>query len=230
MSMDRREAIQQLDHDLRQPGRPSAAGGTRYVSWIETLSAEDREKIRQTTDKQKKLALIRFASKTRVKHQPKAIRDQLGDLKDKKRTDAIAVLKAEEKKRRLEWTIAQRFWKELEEKRSLPAHVADLPSDVQTYVQEYLFRLLTAEEKDRLLRAEGQWPSFPMTLVELADRHPPALPGADGPRFFADLPKGVQLNIKVNMTLKTKFVEGRWPEFAIKMTELAAKRVSRVPS
>jgi hypothetical protein len=225
-SAERREAIQQLDHDLQQPeGQPLREVLARYVAWIETLSAEDREKIRQAPNRQKKLALIRsLREQDWIKHQPKATRDRLAELKEKERTDAIAVLKADEKKRRFEWTIAQRFWKELEEKRPLPSHVADLPTDVQTYVQDYLFRLLTAEEKDRLLRAEGQWPLFPMTLVELADRHPPALPGAEGPRFFADLPKGVQLNIKVNMALKTKFVEGRWPEFAIKMSELAAKR------
>lgn len=231
ISAERREAILQLDHDLRQPeGQPLRDVLVRYVAWIETLPAEDREKIRQAADKQKKLAVIRILREQDwLKHQPKATRDRLAGLKDKERSDAIAKLKAEEKQRRFEWAAAQRFWRELEEKRPLPAHVADLPTDVQTYVQEYLFRLLTAEEKDRLLRSEGQWPLFPMTLVELADRHPPALPGADGPRFFADLPKGVQLNIKVNMALKTKFVEGRWPEFAIKMTELAAKRGQAFP-
>ena len=35
----------------------------------------------------------------------------------------------------------------------------------------------SAKVQDQLAKLEGQWPQYPMKLVELADKHPAALPG-----------------------------------------------------
>ena len=45
--------------------------------------------------------------------------------------------------------------------------------------------MLSPQEKERLAQAEGKWPEFPRTLVELADKHPPALPGVLGHKSIA---------------------------------------------
>src|SRR5262249_27223151 len=51
-------------------------------------------------------------------------------------------------------------------------------------------------EKERLARAEGHWPLYPVTLVELADKHPLALPSQHGPAKLAELPVAVQAEMK----------------------------------
>ncbi len=117
------------------------------------------------------------------------------------RSKAIARLRQEENKRRLEWQIALRLWDDLREgTKPLPTRIADLDGPVQTYVKEYLMPLLTANERERLEKAEGQWPHFPKTLVELADLHPPALQGPHGPTSFKDLPSELQRRLNWHLS------------------------------
>src|SRR4051812_32698836 len=70
---DRRDAILQFDHDLNEPdGKPLREVLARYVAWIDSLSADDRERIRQAPDRAKKLAVIRsIREQDWVKRQPK---------------------------------------------------------------------------------------------------------------------------------------------------------------
>ena len=115
-----------------------------------------------------------------INDQPRAVRDQYALLKDDAKGSFVAKLRQEERQRRQEWVIAGRFWKELEKGVSLPSRLIDFPVDVNTFVTEYLLPVLSKVEIDRLEKAQGQWPLYPMTLVELADKHPPALAGVKG--------------------------------------------------
>src|SRR5205823_4653739 len=56
--------------------------------------------------------------------------------------------------------------------------------------------LLSDEEKERLAKAEGHWPLYPVTLVELADKHPLALPSHHGATQVSGLPAAVQKDMK----------------------------------
>src|SRR5262249_30904882 len=101
---------------------------------------------------------------------------------------------------------------------------------------EYLRPVLAAEELERLDKAQGQWPLFPLTLVEIADKHPPALPGPKGPKALDELPADVRNKLKnkngvyfpaLQKALKS---EKKWPGFAITVrTFRSAKNLLILP-
>jgi hypothetical protein len=71
-----------------------------------------------------------------------------------------------------------------------------------------------------------------MTLVELADAHPPALPGAKGPKSFAELPADVKGRFKTKTgTVPFKLVkaERTWPAFAVALATFAKERKMVLP-
>ena len=96
--------------------------------------------------------------------------------------------------------------------------------------------MLSPEERALLHGAEGQL-RFPYVLVHLADRHPPALPGDYGPKTFKELPTDVQERIKKVVVMpkalkaggelilkkQIRAAEGKWPEFAVAVTRMAAQ-------
>ena len=198
----------------------------RYADWLDKLDDKDRARVKEAPDAKTRLALIReLRDQEWMRYQPKAHRDQVAELKGEARVELIKKLRQEERKRRFEWQIASRFWKELENKVALPTRLTDFGNDVNIYVSEYLRPMLSKEEKDRLDKAQGQWPLFPLTLVELADKHPPALPGAHGPKTFAELPAEVQKRVKLKGLpfKKLRAFEGQWPAFA---TELVKQHIT----
>jgi hypothetical protein len=159
-----------------------------------------------------------------LNEQPKFQRDQYTALKDDAKKEFVAKLKQDERQRRQEWVIAGRFWKELEKGVPLPAKLTDFPPDVKTYVTEYLRPLLSKEEETRLDKAQGQWPLFPMTLVELTDKHPPALRGPKGPKTFDEMPAEVRkkfVTAKGIYPPKLVKAQGSWPGFALAVVGFA---------
>jgi hypothetical protein len=111
-----------------------------------------------------------------------------------------------------------------------PVRFADLDARDQEGVREFLVPMLSNEEKELLTKAEGNWPAYPMTLVELADRHPLALPGKQGPRTVDQLPEA--LKSRFNAAIANPFAkgktyasllkpsEGNWPKFAAHVTAI----------
>jgi hypothetical protein len=117
------------------------------------------------------------------------------------RGETLERLKHEQTRHRREWVIAKRHWKELTEFNPklappMPTHARDFGPGVEEFVKQYLRPMLSKEEQQRLDAAEGQWPLYPMTLVELADKHPLALPPTHGSTQFKDLPTAVQKEIR----------------------------------
>jgi hypothetical protein len=126
----------------------------------------------------------------------------------------------------------------LERKKELPCRLSDFsvtkdgsPGKVKTYVEEYLMPFLTAEEKEQLAQADGRWPDYPRALVEIASKHPSALPPARMPKSLAELPVPIQNRVidkkaigkkKALLAQLHKF-EGR-EEFASKVVEVATKK------
>ncbi len=160
-----------------------------------------------------------------MKNQPKALRDQYEGLAGAAKSALVAKLRLEEQARHQEWLIASRFWSQLDKGLPLPARLTDFAQDVQTFVNEYLRPTLSRDEESRLAKASGQWPLYPLLLVELADKHPPALPGDKGPKTFAELPTEVKNKFKNKAgTVSPKLLkaEGHWPGFAIMLTTIAS--------
>jgi hypothetical protein len=170
-----------------------------------------------------------------VDDQPKKVRDQYALLPEEAKKGFVAKARLEEHQRRQEWLIAGRFWNKLDKGEPLPARLADFSPDVRLYYNEILRPLLSKEEDGRLEKAQGQWPLYPLILVELADKHPPALRGPKGPKTFAELPAETRKKFLVAKTnaYPPKLVksEGRWPDFAITLTSFiaAAKKGYALP-
>lgn len=164
--------------------------------------------------------------------QPRTVREQAETLKGKEKEVVLAEIKERERKWKQEWAIAQRFWSDLQKGTPLPAQLNDFPDSVESYVREYLRHFLSKEEWTRLEQAQGQWPLYPMTLVELADKHPPALPGVNGPRRFEDLPPAVQKVFKAKLPAGkgVKAAEGTWPGFGRALSLVAEMRSLSFPN
>lgn len=164
--------------------------------------------------------------------QPRILREKYAGLDEKGKTELIRALRAQDRKMKEEWLIASRFWSELQNGAFLPARLEDLPGSVQIYVHEYLKHFLSKEEWARLEKAQGNWPLFPMTLGELADLHPPALPGPHGPRHFDDLPQAVQKMFKGKILIGkgAKLAEGHWPGFGQFVAKMAESREILLPN
>lgn len=232
---ERREQILQIDRELHQESSEQQARLhhilERYADWLQRLPEADRQRIAQAPDKESRLAIVReLREQDWLKFQPRAIRDQVMEKEGKERQELIARLKEAQRQRQTDWQIAARFWNDLENNHPLPCRLADfnlIPKykdhDIPTYVRDYLMPMLTKEERQRLESAEGRWPDYPRTLVELADRHPPALPGPVGPKSFKELPEEIlrKINPKLKITIPKNFPASalnRWPDFAIAFT------------
>src|SRR5262249_47756270 len=115
----------------------------------------------------------------------------------------------------------------------LPSRLSELPPDAQEFVKDYLVPLLGKEERERLVKAEGQWPLFPKTLVELADKHPYKLPGRFRPSRADELPGEFrrQLMNKLGEAEKERLkqLEGKWPQFTIAVAAVAKKKDVPLP-
>lgn len=231
----------------------------RYADWLDQLKKSDREAyqaIKDAPDAATRLALIKDRRDGEwMATQPKAHRDQWTMLQGEARSKYIADLREQDRKRNQHWVIASLFWKELDAKQPLPSRLSDFsykekakdagkpkekdvkPKDfvdvnpVKDYVEKYLMDQLTPAEKKRLEDAEGRWPDFPMTLVEIAGRHPSALPPTKMPTKFKDLPEPVQKRFDKNMAgvskvaakVRKEIEQHEGPSFARKFAEIALR-------
>lgn len=232
LPVERRDAIVRLDEELHRlpPSERERLTNAleRYADWLARLPEADRARIAAAATKDERLALIRtLRDQQWMAKQPRAVREQWAKLQGAARDAFVRARRAEARQRKREWTIAARFWKELESRRPLPSRPADFPGEVRTYIQDYLKPMLNKDEKEQLAKAEGTWPGYPLTLVELADRHPQALPGPHGPRTIAELPLPLQNRLakpKLGAFKALRSREGHWPQFAHELTRIAAKR------
>src|SRR5262249_38509908 len=141
----------------------------------------------------------------------------------------VARLRREERERRARWRVVLRHWDDLVRGNPMPKAFNELPANVQTFVVQVLQPMLSDDEKKRLAEAEGLWPDYPRTLVELADNHPVRLLGSrgSGPRTYDDLPPETKAtlpgNFRKNPPPAVKKAEGNWPDYLIAVAEWAAR-------
>jgi hypothetical protein len=198
----------------------------RYVAWLDRLDPAERNKVLEAPTPKARLEIIRKLREDEwLKKQPRATREAVNRLEGDARSRRIQQLRRADRRRHQEWVVAGRFWDDLVKKHPMPVRLTDFPQDVQAYFNDYLRHFASPEELNRLRKAEGLWPSYPLTLVELADRYPPALPGPRGPLHFRDLPSEVQRRFpKGKLPTFIRKSEGHWPDLARTLSEVAKKR------
>lgn len=236
---ERRDTVIKLYRDLRSLRSSHRLHlvevARRYADWLERLSADQRQKIEQIADSLERLKLVRQLREQQwVLTLPVASQKRLTEMKEDERLQEIQRLRLAERWWQRQWHASLAHWNELMERRPLPARLEDFPPDVQTYVNEYLKPMLSQQEKDKLEKAQGQWPLYPCTLVDLADQHPPALPGPHGPSHFNELPVEVQKRLQRGGAKKTalqlKRFEGRWPDYGSAVARLVKQQALSLPN
>jgi hypothetical protein len=239
----RRQQIAEIDEALARQPRTVQRRLTdvldRYTRWLDSLDETSRKRLAAAPDRKSRLAVIReLREQEWIQNQPQAIQSELQKLQGDAYAKRLAELKQQERQRKLEWTIASRFWNELETKR-LPTTIDELPQSgrepMREYVRDYLLPALSAEDKDRLEKAKGRWPDFPMTLVALAAKHPPALPGPRGPTSLKEVPQDIRVMLLKDQPIRLKkdfelfakahkLKDGTWPEFGTRLANHAKSR------
>jgi hypothetical protein len=242
----RREQLIKLDSDLHQQTSARQARLLdvlkRYADWLQALPDADRELVQEAPSPAARLQRIRrLRERQWLQSLPQADRARLGKLQGPALAEEVARLRHEERQVRRDWQVVARFWEPLLQKRhppgkAMPTHLGDLDSWDRTFVYDYLRLLLTAAEWEQLEKAQGSWPRFPRVLVELADRHPLALPGPHGPTHAEALPKDIRrLLVKAvggkpgHFKHQLRREEGKWPGYAVAVTHLAKKLSVALP-
>jgi hypothetical protein len=208
----------------------------RYTLWLESLPADQRREILRTTDLQERLRRIKAVfDSTELNRLYPDERASLGKVPagEGQERKKMELLRQEEERRR-DWLIA---FRNLETGTDHRSSLADYPPPVRQFVNLYLHPQLSRDEEQRFKQAEGHWPLFPRTLVELSDRHPIRLPGpARGPSRFDDLPEELRNRLNKQLTNENRPIfnrlrasEGRWPEYAMMVTQVAEVRKIELP-
>jgi len=224
--------MRRLDHDLHEEESEAQARLwrvlERFANWLERLPEGDRLNILETTDSKERLRRIKeIREREWVERQPLAIREELAKAPADQRASQIARFKREERQRRQEWAGPARV-----KPGPVPKRLADFPPEVQRFVNEALMPMLNDEEKQQLKDADARGNGVARMLAVLADRHPIELPGpSTGPTRFPELPTDVRKALAPKMLDGMRLTEsarrklapyqGKWPEFAIAVTEFA---------
>ena len=225
----RREQILKLDYDLHQESWSTRTRLRnvldRYAEWLERQSDADRDAIQNAPTKAARIALIQeLRNKEWMQGRARVVQDRWNALKADERSLFVRKEREKDRERQKGWQVAIRYWKPLMEGRT-PTRFNDLDPRDQIGVKEYLLPMLSTDEKQRLAGAEGSWPGYVLTLVDIADRHPLALPGTEGPRTFAELPRLIQqMRFKGKEPVLPKPKPGAWTEFAVAVLEQNDKR------
>jgi hypothetical protein len=234
----RQEQLIKLDHDFRAlpPATQVHLLGVarRYSDWLQRLPEGERQTLSELREPQPRLQRIsELREQEWTRRLPRAYRDKVTRAKGEERRSLLLQYRKAQQMRHRQWKMAFQHWDELIKKQPMPSRLVDFPPEVQTYVSETLRPKLTAEERTRLDKAEGKWPMYPYALVTLADKYPMALPGVNGPTNFKALPTEVQNSISRKVAkfghASLKKAEGKWPDYAQVVVDLAHKRSFKLP-
>jgi hypothetical protein len=224
------EHFRKLDqelHDLNSPDRRRLYRALeRYASWLERLPEPQRRQVESAANEEERLKVIREIRQEQwVDRLPRVFREKVQKAKGKERKALIHELRQEEKRRRQEWQLSLRHWDEF--LNGQPAtRKADLPPPTRIYIDNQLLPRLRQDELERLQKAEGSWPVYLQTLVELNDKAF-RIPGPMGPRTFKELPQNLRRWLNTNNNISPeqrqalRNLEGKWPEFALKVALLS---------
>jgi hypothetical protein len=217
------DQIRKLDRDLRKEDSATREHLLnvlrRYDAWLQSLSEAERNSINLTQNPKERMQIIKkIRERQWLERLPAADRKKILDAPEPQRARLIHNLRQAELQRRQDWQITLRFWKEIVNHESLPVRMEEFSAEVKAFYDRVLYPLLTDDERQRVKNTEGKWPSYPRTLVELADKHPIAIPGPTGPVRRKAL--SVEAKKLKKHTDRINAAEGKWPEFGIALLEI----------
>jgi hypothetical protein len=236
---EKQKELRKLDHDLHDEDSAGYARLQRvlerYNDWLQRLPETERKKLESAADAKEKLRLIKeIREREWIGRLPRTYQEELARLASEptKYRQRIKELHEEERQRHQEWAYAIRHWNEGERLRQVAGRLQKLKPEIAEFVRDSLTPLLSEEEKLRLKQdfdaaaKPGQWVQALTTLVELSDKHPLRYPPSPkiGPRQFTELPAGLQARLKKAAGWPPPDIdqsEGKWPEYAEKVTRFA---------
>jgi hypothetical protein len=250
LSPEQQDRLRRLDEDFRNLDEAKAAKLTgalkRYADWLERLPEADQKYIESAPNGQVRLQRVKeLREKEWIEHLPEAKRDKIQQAQGKERQALINKYRKEDQVNKQKWAKPLRHWDEMQavqdgRQAGLPRRVSELPAAaapqaVKLFVEKILLPRLDSPDRELLEKAEGKWPSFPETLVQLADKYVP-FPGPVGPRTHHELPPDLQRRVTQVIrpnTEKARLLgsyEGRWPDYAIMTANLARNPQIPLPS
>ncbi|MBL8799503.1 MAG: hypothetical protein JNM56_36815, partial [Planctomycetia bacterium] len=219
LSPERQAALRKLDQDLQdetayQRGRYERVL-ERYTDWLERLPEADRQSIASAPNRAARVQRIQeIRDREWLARLPKGQLDRIAKAPEAERAALTRQAIRDHLEDRLDWLVVGR------NPAPAPARRDHLPKETQDYLEKNLMPLLSTEEEQRLRNAEGKWPRYPRTLIELLDQHPLTVEGPIGPVFIRDTPMNpltmVYLEKDKNLRPlynRLKDSEGKWPEY-----------------
>jgi hypothetical protein len=239
---DQRERLRRLDHDLHETDARTqkrlAAVLERYGAWLDRLPEIDRQAV-TSSDRTERIKAIRaIRDRQYLEALPRKIREEYAQLPPVERRSQLDRLRREDRQLRRACKVTSLARPEAAPKApaGLPTPVAkpirrqDFPADVRYYVDNVLWRQISAAEADKLQAAEGApWPALARVIWELSEKYPVKLPGPVlGPRRFIELPAEVTKALPIKdfaqaQRRRLNELNGKWPEFAMEYSAYARK-------
>jgi hypothetical protein len=241
---EKRERLRRLDRALQE--QDSATQRRlwevldRFSAWLDRLPDDDRRRVEEAPTRAERLRVIsELREQEFVRRLPKAVRQHLDQLSAEMRALQLARLRVEERQMRQAWDPDGRHGPRFAPAPDRPVRAADLSPEALTYLREVLTPMMSEKDKSELKAADGKWPLYARTLLDLAEKHPVVLPGTPaGPTSVKDLRTGdwpdaraVYQRVTKGGTASTqeakhlRQLEGKWPDFARELTRLAHKHM-----
>jgi hypothetical protein len=211
----------------------------RYNYWLAHLPEAERRRVADAPPDRRLKVIVDLKEREWVETLPKAYRDRYAKATPAERIRLAELWHEEQRERQAEWSFVRHNWEDLQNNRIPPLFQgATFKKDVDAFVAN-LETQVPPHDRDRLRKfrdqppEEREWYKYIRTVLDLSDKHPllpgPAYPPDKGPRTFETLPKPVQDAIdkagtgmlRKRLAKEFQSVQGRWPEYAIGVTEFA---------
>lgn len=235
---ERRERIRQLDRDLhRQPAAAERLGRVldEYSVWLTRLPAGDRERIESAATTKEKLRIIRELKERQwYQRLPRAYQEQYTTAKtDKERQELIGQWRQRERELQSQWAETRFFWAAVPNRRPMMLFLQPaFWKDLSEFARLKLDPMLDPFERNRLERAVQEFDRgnnvasagiLLRTMHDLSERHP-VLSLEPKYKTFQALPPDYQRALRrLPKFALRKLPEGRWPEYAVEVTQLLRK-------
>jgi hypothetical protein len=203
----------------------------RYAAWYDRQPEADQRRIDKATDRYGRLQVVKELREEQwLARQPLKVRDDIAKLAADKRHDEIVKQRKDERQRFTAWMRAMKVRPDgsAQAHPTKPVRASDFPPEGALFINEVLKPQLTPEDREHLRLLEGKWPYYARLVLELSDKekYKPRLPGPTGPVNFDKLPSAYQkfLGNRTELPDKVRKATGKWPDFAIEVTEAARQK------